>query len=188
MNVAVLLIRRSGCRAGQRGDAPRIACRFSVPRVAWFWARCPAASFFDERPCRRPVKSSPIIGQVFCLQSESAPQLRLPWREFDRLFAVGSMTPQKYFPRCGLVSALGKLVETHFVPALAVVRSETDVTETMKHRRQHQNASCYEFITTCQTNLRLNRRGDRDQGGFDRLASWRFNPTSCVTRYTNVVP
>jgi hypothetical protein len=36
------------------------------------------AAFFVERPCRRSVKSSPTIGQAFCLHSESAPQLRLP--------------------------------------------------------------------------------------------------------------
>jgi hypothetical protein len=65
---------------------------------------------------------------------------------------------------------LGKFVETHFVPALAVVRSETDASETVKYRRQHQNASCYEIITTCPANLRFNRRIARSQAGLARLA------------------
>jgi hypothetical protein len=36
-NVVVLLIGRSGCRAGQRGDAPRIAYRFPSRKFRGLW-------------------------------------------------------------------------------------------------------------------------------------------------------
>jgi hypothetical protein len=83
---------------------------------------------------------------------------------------------------------LRESVETHFVPAWAGVRSDINASETMKHRRQHQNARCYEFITTGQINLRFNRWGERDQAGLDRIAGWSFSQTSRVTGYTNYIP
>lgn len=54
-----LTLGRSSCRAGQRGDAPRIACLFSLRRVV----RCDVVplgiSLFVERPHPHSVKSSP---------------------------------------------------------------------------------------------------------------------------------
>jgi hypothetical protein len=87
------------------------------------------------------------------------------------------------------VSALGKSVETHFVPAFGhIVRSEIGTGETMKHRGKHPSASCYEIITTRQTHLRPNRRNERGQAGLDRLADWSVSHTSCVTCYTRFIP
>jgi hypothetical protein len=71
---------------------------------------------------------------------------------------------------------------------LAVVRSEIGTGETMKHRGKHPSASCYEIITTRQSNLRLDRRNERSQAGLDRLTGWSFSQTSRVTRYTNFIP
>jgi hypothetical protein len=97
-----LALGRSGCRAGQRGDAPRIACLFLARWIVHCDVGPLGTSFFVERPYRHSVKPPPSLGQVSCLYSESDPQLRLHWRELDRRFAVVLLTPQKYFPRCGL--------------------------------------------------------------------------------------
>jgi hypothetical protein len=83
---------------------------------------------------------------------------------------------------------LGKSVETHFVPALAVVRLVIGSSETVKTRGKHRNASCYEIITTGQTNLRLYRRNERGQVGLEQLARCPFSQAGCVAHYTNFVP
>jgi hypothetical protein len=83
---------------------------------------------------------------------------------------------------------LGKFIQTHFVPALAVVRSETGTGETMKNRGKYRSESCYQTITTGLADLNCNRRSDRDQAGLDRLAGWPFSQTSCATHYPNFIP
>ena len=99
------------------------------------------------------------------------------------------MTPQKILPQVRTFSALGKFVETHFVPAFGhIVRSEIGTGETMKHRGKHPSASCYEIITTRQSNLRLDRRNERSQARLDRLTGWSVSQTACVARYTNFIP
>ena len=74
---------------------------------------------------------------------------------------VGSMTPQKHFPRCGIIFRLVEICRNALCSGLG--------RGAMKHRRQHQNAGCYEIITTCPANLRFNRRIAHSQAGLDRL-------------------
>jgi hypothetical protein len=98
------------------------------------------------------------------------------------------MTPTKILPQVRTGSALGKCVETHFVPALAVVRSEIGTRETMKHRCKHRSENRHETVTNGLADLRRNRRNERSQAGLDRLAGWPFSLTSRVTRYTRFIP
>jgi hypothetical protein len=65
---------RNPVMCSESSPAYLLRARLFASATRWF-----AFSFFDERSFNLPVKALPIIGQVFCLQSESAPQLRLPW-------------------------------------------------------------------------------------------------------------
>ena len=182
-NIAGLLIGRSGCRAGQHGDAPHIACRFPSCKFRSSWRvalplhfplNVPAfirAIFADHRPGQCPFCASTL-------------HLKFPLVRVRPPVCGRLDDPHKNLSQVRTGSVLGKCVETHFVPALAGVPLVIDSIETLKNPGKQPNARCYEIRRTCQTNLRLNRWNERGQAGLERLDGWPFSQASCAAHYT----